>query len=359
MSSDEPVHNVGEIHAPAEAREHPLGKVLYVLEQVSHSVYEYDTGRGRMLGPAPRIVDPQGNTKVLPGYPTVVGSEPPQDAQVVGHTLAVAGGEGGDIVLVPMAADGELGTPKHVALGPTPLVSPDQSTASPAPTDADERTGKAIIRNLLDLPGGLVLAASWQRKYQASVLYVVDPNRGAVLRHFVLIGGGVENAMTMQGGDLVVATSFGGLYTFDPTTFALKYKQNVTKGMTGIAADGANTLLSYTGSAHIDSVDRTTGKSAAFADGKTKTGGVLVQAGPTDYWWALPDDGVIRQLNGSGATVADFHSCQYITSVLRDGADIWATCVANGGELAHLRAGNPSSNALQPLPIFPIVVTGG
>jgi hypothetical protein len=56
VSRDVPIPLGTGIHAPSEPAETPLGELAYVVDSRGLSVYEFDPGRGRFLGPAPRVV---------------------------------------------------------------------------------------------------------------------------------------------------------------------------------------------------------------------------------------------------------------------------------------------------------------
>ena len=209
-SSANPVPDNQMVDRPHERPETPIGPVAYVLDPGFAAIYEFDFGRGRMLGPAPRITDPTGHVLALPGYPYVYGGGSPytsRDECAGPNGIAIAEGGSGSVAFLPLLGDGTLGPPRHMRMPNILVTAPTSQGATTAPNHSISGPAPNITL-VVCLGDGTVVAIS-QDQGGTSVAYSLDPNAMEVLSTAQLPGRQTDAAIRVDSDRFAVATNDG------------------------------------------------------------------------------------------------------------------------------------------------------
>ena len=326
VSSDPPIHGGTPIHPPSEQREQPEGNVVYLVDSGSESVYEYDTARGRFLGPAPRV-DLVQRIVTLPGYPTVISKSPPQDAVKLGSDLFVAGGLDGTVVSIPINAKGELGAPRPFNLPAAHLTFNGTSRSN-----GETPTGKPFIK-LLAANKNRLVAVSHDQITLTSEAYLIDIGTGHVLKVRQLPDG-LAAAITASDNGFVVAMSNGSILEVRPDLSIAR--TTALKGIpASVATYGSLIYVGLSNPAKLMSVDPRSGKSRQLSTAQTSYSGPVVVLGET-VWWALPDVSAVREVDVStGQQLDEVYSCRFVSAMLVYRNAILATCIEHN-QLARI-----------------------
>jgi hypothetical protein len=327
VSRDVPIPLGTSIHAPSEPPETPLGELAYVVDSRALSVYEFDLGRGRFLGPAPRVVAQDDRTLTLPGYPFVVSSHPPQQAAVAPSWLFVAGGIDGTVVI--MRRTPGLGAPRAVALPAVP-VQREARSGGGSVSNASQ-TGAPFIIRVVALGDSQAVAIS-QDDSGTSVAYLVDAADGRVLRSVQLPGGTATAAAALTGGgQLAVGMNEGHVLVLDGQLRVVADRP-LEGNPRGMAVAGGDVAISTTAAAgHAPAsdlwlLDPRTGAIRHLSGAGNPYSGSVAAAGGT-VWWALSDLAQVRELRTDGTMARTLGACKYISSVAAGPAVLLATCL--------------------------------
>ena len=361
VSADPPIAFAHRIHAPSETREKPLGRLAFVVDSGSQSVYEFDFGRGRFLGPAPRVqtVDHGSlHTIALPGYPTVIGHQPPQQAARWHDHLFIAGGLDGTVVDIPILADG-LGKPVPISIPPAQMVRPDGTLG----TDASVETGQPFVAMLAVTADGRVLAIVKPHHMNTSVAYLVDGATHQVLATHQLPHGAAVS-VAESGHTFLVAGDDGHLLQLRTADLEVVQDTAIANSVSGMASAGASSVIlsldeatphATTGAATLVRVDLSTGRAALLASASTPFAGAVVST-PVGVWWALPDAGTVRLIQSGGQT-RDLTICRSISDIAVDASQLIATCV--GSRVLAVVDTSTGRSTMQPAGGFPFAVVLG
>lgn len=223
ISAAAPVEWNGAIGRPHEPPETPRGATAYMLDVAVHAIYVFDYGRGRMLGPAVRIIDPKGTVRTLPGYPFVFGGGEaiPQDECAGPHVIAVAEGLSGTIAVIPILPDGTLGVARHLAL-PSVKVHVNPHFGGGEAMNHGITGPQVTSSHMVCFPDGKVVAISLDQEFGTSVAYATDAAATRVVEAKQLPGS-TNTVAALAGRDrFAVAASDGilGLLSEDLRTLA-------------------------------------------------------------------------------------------------------------------------------------------
>jgi len=332
--STDPVIAFGKpVHAASEGRERPLGRLAFVLEVVSQSVYEFDLGRGRFLGPSPLVQDDRGHILALPGDPTVVSSNPPQGLAASHDTLVVAGGLDGTVVEIPILPDG-LGTPVSIEV---PVVSVMEPSGGQTVSNASTPSGRPAVRKVVILDDSRrAVAITADTRTNTSVAYLVD-----LISHRVLTSRqtphGQVNAMATDGSRIALGTSNSRLVLMDAN---LNTVEDIgLRGQPGALAYVkdvvvASELANGTGGSAATQLERVELPSANSAVIGVAGGGTLpgaLWADETMTLWAIAGSTHLRMLE-NGQPAGEIALCGNIRSLAVTPDYILGTCL-NGAKL--------------------------
>lgn len=326
VSHDPPIGMKEAIHPPSEPREAPKGPLAYVVDSRAYSVYEYDLGRGRFLGPAPRMVTTADKVVTLPGYPTVVGTQPPQQAAVSRSWLYVAGGIEGTVVVIPRLPDLGRARPVHL---PAVSVQRDALYGGGSASNATE-TGAPLVSMVVALGDDRVVAVSQDRGTGTSVAYLVESASGRLLRS-AQIPDGTANAVAGNGEGFVVGMNEGRLVVVDRSLSAL-HSYPLRGNPRGVAVDGSQAVVSsialpgHPDASTLEVVDLSSGADRQLRSLSNPYSGPVAIEGST-VWWALGDLSQVRGVPLGGGTDRVLGSCRYINSVAVARGSILATCL--------------------------------
>jgi hypothetical protein len=348
VSSDPPIPAGSPIHAPSEPREELRGPAIYLVDSGSKSVYEYDTSRGRFLGPAPRV-DLVQRVVTLPGYPTVVSKQPPQGGILFGRNLIVAGGLDGTVVDIPLNSKGELESPHAFTLQPAP-VSFNRTRRS----NGETPTGKPFIK-LVAATADRLLAITHDQVTLTSEAYLLDSSSGRVLGVRQLPGG-VAAAVATDGSGFVVAMSNGSLVELS-LHLAVIHTTGLSTTAASVAVSGQSAYVGLSYPAKLVRVDLHSHRFEQVATAATGFSGPIAASGK-DVWWALPDISAIREISTqSHEEVAEIYPCRFISSMIVYQNAVLATCIEHN-QLARVDLAN-GSVTLTSAGGFPIALIEG
>jgi hypothetical protein len=328
LSRDSPEPISGPIVPPSEERERPVGALAYLVDSGSGSVYEYDLGRGRFLGPAPRI-DLIQKVEMLPGYPTVVGSQPPQGASLTDTELYVAGGLNGTVAAIPIRPDG-LGTLRSVRLPPH-SVTLEQRYGGAIHSNADTPTGSPFVSFVAATPVAIIAVTS-ENDYATSVAYSLEPNSLAVGTSRQLSGGAAVDVAPY--GDRVVAAMSDGVLSVLRADLTEERSISLGAAPTSVAIVGDEALVGLGKPARLLAIDLNDGSQRTLSTAASSESGPIAVSSH-DVWWALPELGKLRHISLATSKQSDSVVCPFITSVLVLRDVVLATC-AKDRQLARL-----------------------
>jgi hypothetical protein len=327
-----------------------------VVDSRAQSVYEFDLGRGRFLGPAPRVIGQDGGTLTLPGYPFVVSRNPPQQAALAPSWLFVAGGTDGTVVI--MRRTPGLGAARAVALPAVP-VQREARSGGGSVSNASE-SGAPFITRVVALGDSQVVAIS-QDDSGTSVAYLVDAADGGLLRSVQLPGGTANAAAALTGGGrFAVGMNEGHLLLLDGqlNVLANRSLDGTPKGMAVVGDQVAISATAAAGHAPASDLwllDPRTGASRHLSAAGTPYSGPVAAAGGT-VWWTLSDLAQVRELRTDGTLARTLDACRYISSVAAGPTVLLATCLehnqlavvdlSSGGRRLYDAGGFPASVAL-------------
>ncbi|MGI8427172.1 MAG: hypothetical protein ACR2M4_11385 [Actinomycetota bacterium] len=286
-SKDAPV-NYNTLKEPSEPKELAIGPLAFIVDQGSRSVYEYDLGRRRFLGPAPRISGEKPK-KQLPGYPTVVSTQPPQGATLLGNKLIVAGGSSGSIAIVPFDSRSGLGDPTYVE-APLVEVKTGARTGHAVAPNVGSPEGKPHLALVAPMGDHTVVAVS-QDTGASAVGYLIDLDAKKVLKSAQLsdeTAGGI--ASYGQKVLLNVSLNKEVLLVEQDLTVSRHFPLPGFPGSISVAGNVA-VVGTYSPSSLVllnleDGTTRTVSR-----DSGNMTGRQPIVASKTDIWWALGPKG--------------------------------------------------------------------
>lgn len=328
ISRDEPIPFGSPMAPPSEPIEQPEGPVIHVLDSSTRSIYQYDLARGRMLGPAGRFIaigDAGEETRILPGYPTIVSNTPPQDLARRGGLLAVAGGDDGTVALFPEGDDG-LGPPAFVSLPPVEVEPPESAGGGSV------STGTPFVVEVAWLDDRYLLALASDVPHDVGVGYLVDAEAQSVVKHRQLPSVPTDAASIPDGGGVVAA--FGGGHQLLWLDAALEVGRRVTLSQQPSALtvlDGGDLAVTTLDPAlersGLSIVDGRMGgvREIDLVDGAA--GEALVQDGT--IFWATAG-GVIATYSLAGDPLEQLEACPGVKRLRATGGTMVATCTDDG-----------------------------
>ena len=331
VSKDVPIAEHGAIHAPSEPREHPVGPLAFVVDAGSDSVYEFDLGRGRFLGPAPRLIY-LNKVITLPGYPTVVGDEPPQTAALSHSALFVAEGSSGFVVRVPITRDG-LGTPDRFHL---PAVNIPAHDNVPSVSDVYGQTSQPLIKYVVPVTEEEVVAVATAGT--GTVLYEVDFG-GRRLVATLPIAKSIITSITTDGVHMYAVSNDGTLRVISKDLRVERqasldsYPNSIVvhRGVAYVAFGSPIEAIRVP--AHIDRVDLKTLYSRTVVTTDKTFSGPLAIAGDR-LWWVVPGAGLLRWFAMSGSDLVRpgkvATKCKSLQGMAATSDVVLAACVGPG-----------------------------
>jgi hypothetical protein len=326
------------IAPPAASREAPRGQLAFVTDSGLASVYEFDLGRRRFLGPAPATRRFEFGR--LPAYPTTLPDRiAPQDAAIAGDTLYVGGGDTGTLVRIPISPRG-LGTPVVIDL--PPAITHDRDRSRAARTD---------IFKVGALPDGRMLAVGRDESFGVEVAYAVDPRAGLSAASTQLPGGVTIGPAVPVAGGVALAMSDGTVLVADGRHLRRLAALGANPG--GIAARGRTVYVSLRSPSRLVAVDLDSGavRSLDTAPGSSRSGPVTVDPAG-DVYWHLNDLRILRRVHAAdGHLVTTLRSCVNMNNLAWSSAGLLATCL--GDARLALIATDGSSYATTPAGYFP------
>jgi hypothetical protein len=281
----------GVIAAPAQPRERPTGQLAFVVDSGYSSVYEFDLGRRRFLGPAPTL---PANIR-LPGFPTVLGRFAPQAATVIGKTLYVADGVGSAISAIPIEADG-LGAAMTIQLPAFPihLRPPDQ--------DRVVTSAAPFIIRLTTFSDGQLLVVGVDYTHGVALAYTVDPHSGTVTGKLEIpVAYGYAQAAASSGATTVLATDQKQLLVMEEKPLSIARVLSLPGKPRGAVFLGGALFLAVDSPARLIRVDTTSGAVRVIDQATEDLSGGGVATDGTRLWWTVRSPGVIREVGVQGA----------------------------------------------------------
>ena len=331
-----------DIRTASEPREIPVGRLAFVSDSGLSSVYEFDLGRMRFIGPAPSTT--AFGFGRLPADPTTVGHRAPQRGAVVGSTLYLGGGGSGALIVIPITPTG-LGEPTFVQAPPMTVMF--QGRAHPLPDlDVEYAVGTA---------SGEIVAIGRSLRLGAVVALIYDPARGAFVKSSQLTDGTPQIVVASTGG-VVVVTNHQIVDTLDDA-LSVHHVAELPGIPHGAAVIGATLYVSIEGTpTRLVSLDLKGGSPPTTIDiAPGKSSGAVATDGSSLVFWAQPAESRVRRIDVSTKQAADFFVCKNLTSMAWTGqGSLLATCVAKD-ELASFQS-DGSGLAATPAGYFPIDV---
>jgi hypothetical protein len=327
VSHDAPLPEGTALRPPTEPRERPVGRLAFVVDSGSDSVYEFDLGRGRFLGPAPRI-QYLGKVITLPGYPTLIGSQPPQRAVATHSALYVAEGASGLVVRIPIGPEG-LGSPESI---PLPTMDIPAYENVPSRPSSFGRTGEPLISDVAAFDDQTVVAVA--RANTGTVLYTVDFASHKVIATLAIPKAHVT-AVVIHDGELYAASD--GLIVTYGRDLKQRRQTNVDPYPNAITVVGGQLYVAFGSpvesipvTAHVVKLDPATlhASTVQVANG---TASGPIASGHGRVWWAIPGDGLhwfdpaSPTRSGSLAT-----KCKSVNGVAARDDAVLVTCVGPG-----------------------------
>ncbi|HZI39784.1 MAG TPA: hypothetical protein VFF24_15870, partial [Acidimicrobiia bacterium] len=202
VSADPPQSGRASVVAPSEPREPLLGDAVVVVDSAARVVYEFDLGRMRFRGPAPRVATLDGPV-TLAGYPTLVSKETAQDAATVGPTVVVAGGREGTAVFLDRSK-GDLAVADILQLPLRNVVADDTGKRSSNATAGKPNPYVTLVSRL---GADDVLVVSKDRETGTSVGYALEVADRSLVNGVQLPGGGEAAAVQPYADGAVAAMS--------------------------------------------------------------------------------------------------------------------------------------------------------
>jgi hypothetical protein len=300
----------------------------------SDSIYEFDLNRGRFLGPAPRVNDGH-NVITLPGYPTPVGSQPPQTASIDGKWLLVAGGNNGTLVEVPISEAG-LGTPVDVSLPSVPVRR--SAVVGGGPGDDRGRFQVPFIEQVIPLGPARALAVTQGAIADVAVAYLIDLTRHQLLGS-VQLGDADAGPAIAWGGDALILLKDGTAVVVDPSLSLSRSPLHITDNSTAwstassgrdvyIATGQFSSRVGGGANSELDLYDPTSGQVHQIVAEATTVGGPLAAQGQ-NLWWGHPDKKTVEKVLPGGGVVSSWNTCAP-NSLARWHEEVLVTCVGPG-----------------------------
>jgi hypothetical protein len=305
------------IAAPVEARELPRGRLAFVTDSGLGSVYEFDLGRRRFLGPAP--VTRRYEYGRLPAYPTTLPEGiAPQDATIAGSTLYVGGGDSGTVVGIPISPQG-LGTPAVIDLPPAVTRYRDQS-----------RSARTDIFKVEPLPDGRLLAVGRDESFGVEVADVVDPATGVSLPPTQLPGGVTIGPAVPVSGGVALAMSDGTLLVADGDLH-LRQVAAIGGSPGGIAGSGGTVYVSLRSPSRLVAVDLAGGAVRPLdSAAHSSTAGPVAVDPAGDVYWHPGDLHLLRRVHAAdGHLVATLRACVDMNTLAWSPFGLLATCLGD------------------------------
>lgn len=377
LSKDPPLES-GEIHTPSEPMERPRGPLAFVVDQTSFTVYQYDVGRGRFLGPGVRLRGVKAPS--TPGYPTFVSNDFPQGAAATESHLVIAGGGDGTVVTFPIGAAG-LGPRVEISPPVIPLREPcaaadgeEVTTNESVSFNSDEAKRPSHPSHDVVAISDHAVVAFANEPQCYSVGYLVDLSTRTVKASVQLDGNkGLRSVTPYKEGFLASDTYGRQLLQFNADLSlerAFPVEGTGTPGPLAVTGDTAIVGIANRQPAQLLALNLTNGSSrvlSEFEDPKPPVFGPSsgpVAASGTDIWWALSTEGpdTLRHLSarresdwtdrtaklqtddrvlGKDNSFADRSGCDGVRALLKLGQRLLGTCAIRG-ELANVPlAGGP------------------
>jgi hypothetical protein len=311
---DPPLPFAHAVRPPSEPREVAEGPVAFVVDSTYLDVYQFDVGRRRFLGPAPRIQG-AGRLIPLPGYPTVVGGQSPQGALLVGDRLLVAGGIGTQVFSIPVSAEG-LGAPRTI-----PLDGPGGEPAA----------GSHFVREVVVTPQGRAVALDEDVFAHTTTAVEIDPVSGATVAHRQL-GPGVVAGTAVSAGRLWLAIDAGGPSRLESLgeDLTVLSQMPLTFRPRGLAASGTTLLLTGAAPAALYALDPDAGPPRVLDTTTAGLFGGTVVVRHDAAYWAVPPAGTIREVGLSTHRVRSFAACTHIQDLAVSDQAVIAVCAPPG-----------------------------
>lgn len=315
LSSDDSLGFADLVRPPSERPEKAKGALVFMVDSATNSVYQFDVGRGRMLGPAPRRIGLDSKPQPLPGYPFVVGDEPPGDATILGSHLVVAGGDSGELVVFDYDQSG-LRIGEKIVLPPF-----DVRTES-----GRESSGRPFVVFVASLGSDRVVALAHEARHGTTIAYEVDVDARRVVATTELPFG--TPLAIAQSGSRVVATLSKGFLALIAEGLTVS-SIPIPTGAHMIGAEGERLYVGVNEPARLLEVDLESSKIRELFRASTALAGPIV-VDDSALWWTLASEGRLLRLLPTGEVAFEVSVCPRLKHLVAIGQKLLATCLQEG-----------------------------